>query len=1240
MAETPKRALPKDGEIPTLLEQLEKMFFVYLQNLSKSRTPSASATVDEEASGKLISSVHDELEIRFSKANNELLTRRDFDRVATCLKASGWTCSDNIGQSHLRVGIDGSNIRLELNGTKIINNYVQNEEFLSPELVGNHYLTEKRRVSTNQESDTVEEIQDISISDFNYRFSYKKEIQTKIDYDILNGSELDQKHAKLALLVARWKQQYKVYRYLRRVSFSHPTLPFKADLSIVRNSLFKPGTKFAMLPSKSIHDSQVFLSPERYEIEIELDSKRLLDSGKLPSPFEGAELQKQAAYLLRKTKGCIRDILCSLQDSHFLIGNSEMHAVRQSYDSLIRGTGLPTFIGPNCVTMQLTNLLPSDLVLRNEPNIRSQYTVTEKIDGTRKMLFFCVKPDTSTGEDEPDSKKPRVASTKTGKTVCCGYFIDTKGGISLSGIFAPIELDGTILDGEFVSRSPSSQSSAPVPVLYLAFDIYFFQKEMVTNRVFCRQEDCGFPQKHDDKLRREMTPSDFQALNKENQVVGQNTRLFLCKLAIDRSNIFMDGLSGGQKKSTSLIRCKRFAWGGDGDIFARAEEIWTSRHQMFDYEIDGLIFTPAYLPLYGEQDFSSSGEPAVSALIPTAGATFLPRRSRLWKHCLKWKPAAQNTVDFLVRFEDPPPEEYTADSSVELQLHCGSCGTMFETPWKQMMGMVPIVACDANDTSSATAGADYAAHQFSPLRQFDDPMPGLSIQKRQLDGKVYTTGSSTDDVREIIRNDSIVEFSYDTTQEPGHRWVPMRVRHDKMAEVRAGIRNFGNDRRVAEDNWNSIHQPVTTEMMFTGAVDTESESVMDLKYQFSYYENAEKRSSSKTLHLRAFHNKVKEFLLSLAWDKSTSVRKGANGGPATLLDLGVGVGGDLRKWKKFQYGFVLGIDLSFQNIHERDRGACARYLCESLDAREHRFHSPLVRQEFKKQRGQVAQTDVVYLTGDCSRNIRSTQKAFPDNVEENAASIIKAIFDPEKLTAEEIKALPPKVGPRTSLWGCAKSGFDVLSSQFAVHYFFKDKSTFNAFVTNLSECTAIGGLFLGTCLDGECIMNMFLGEKSQKAITVRSNDDSALLLQLTRNFKLPSSAAAEKAHGSSFLFPNTAACLGKEIYVQQESIGKVIPEYLVNLSFLEDALFHHGFEKVDQASKSFKDLFAELGSDARYGSSWKEMTPAEKDISFLNRTFAFRRVTKSFVAPSSETGDDRAGDFFSKSVHLRGNKKK
>jgi hypothetical protein len=28
-------------------------------------------------------------------------------------------------------------------------------------------------------------------------------------------------------------------------------------------------------------------------------------------------------------------------------------------------------------------------------------------------------------------------------------------------------------------------------------------------------------------------------------------------------------------------------------------------------------------------------------------------------------------------------------------------------------------------------------------------------------------------------------------------------------------------------------------------------------------------------------------------------------------------------------------------------------------------------------------------------------------------------FGPEKLTAEEIKALPPKVGPRTSLWGCA-----------------------------------------------------------------------------------------------------------------------------------------------------------------------------------------------------------------------------
>ena len=46
----------------------------------------------------------------------------------------------------------------------------------------------------------------------------------------------------------------------------------------------------------------------------------------------------------------------------------------------------------------------------------------------------------------------------------------------------------------------------------------------------------------------------------------------------------------------------------------------------------------------------------------------------------------------------------------------------------------------------------------------------------------------------------------------------------------------------------------------------------------------------------------------------------------TLVDLAVGMGGDIPKWIKSKLSFVLGIDKSSDNIENRAIGACARYL--------------------------------------------------------------------------------------------------------------------------------------------------------------------------------------------------------------------------------------------------------------------------------------------------------------------------
>ena len=45
-----------------------------------------------------------------------------------------------------------------------------------------------------------------------------------------------------------------------------------------------------------------------------------------------------------------------------------------------------------------------------------------------------------------------------------------------------------------------------------------------------------------------------------------------------------------------------------------------------------------------------------------------------------------------------------------------------------------------------------------------------------------------------------------------------------------------------------------------------------------------------------------------------------------LIDYACGKAGDLPKWIASNLGFVMGLDISKDNIENRVRGACARYL--------------------------------------------------------------------------------------------------------------------------------------------------------------------------------------------------------------------------------------------------------------------------------------------------------------------------
>ena len=110
-------------------------------------------------------------------------------------------------------------------------------------------------------------------------------------------------------------------------------------------------------------------------------------------------------------------------------------------------------------------------------------------------------------------------------------------------------------------------------------------------------------------------------------------------------------------------------------------------------------------------------------------------------------------------------------------------------------------------------------------------------------------------------------------------------------------------------------------------------------------------------------------------------------------------------------------------------------------------------------------------------------------------------------------------------------------------------------------------------------------------------------------------------------FLDDSSSIGYRIDVFQESINQLIPEYLINFNYLERIMLNYGFKIIDsdeartlglpQGCGFFSELFDEMINEIsinkfkanNYGKA-PNMTKYEKNISFLNKYFVFKKINK------------------------------
>jgi hypothetical protein len=477
----------------------------------------------------------------------------------------------------------------------------------------------------------------------------------------------------------------------------------------------------------------------------------------------------------------------------------------------------------------------------------------------------------------------------------------------------------------------------------------------------------------------------------------------------------------------------------------------------------------------------------------------------------------------------------------------------------------------------------YKPALFQPI-DFPDTMANTAHILIQIDPETTEEYVMTEDTKEPIPNRSIVEFRYDPSKEPGWRWIPSRIRHDKTerllrATARGGnIKYSGmmNDEGVANDVWNSIHNPITESMIRNGTeqpTDEELKNILKIRESDvgkKYYESkAPKENIALVKGLRDFHNRyIKNDIL---------IKKALSGGNKTLVDLACGKGGDLYKWIENRARFVMGIDVSGDGITNPYDGAYKRYMGDIM-----KF-------------GMDRVPKIAFAIGNSSKNIVNGEAgATPEE-----RDILRSVFG--KFETEG--PVPPYI--EKVMAGSFRAGADVAACMFAIHYFFQSKETLDGFLKNLSDIVKIGGYFIGCCFDGQKVFQLL--RKVEKGRSVSGIMDDVPLWTITKDYD------------AQELLPDESS-IGMGIDVEFISIGAAQKEYLVSFDFLKQKLASIGFALLDtnelaaiglQNSSNTFDVSYQMAERERQRFSMPEPV---KQYSFLNRWFIFKRKGETNIS--------------------------
>ena len=659
------------------------------------------------------------------------------------------------------------------------------------------------------------------------------------------------------------------------------------------------------------------------------------------------------------------------------------------------------------------------------------------------------------------------------------YGIGRESTIKYYGVTMP-SLANSILDGEYISRSFEEK----ILNNFYIFDIYIYKGENVMIKPFLFGRPNGRHWNIQEVVKYVTTASNIIQSNPKMPFL-----IYAKQYMPHQSPSSYEKLSKGEKPLISencekLLSKMNVKFGGYLEI-----------GHLYPYKTDGLIFHPNNLAVYQTH---------------TDDYVKNPFYKGVWKNSYKWKAASHLTIDFKI--------VYVKES--------GSKQNIYKYIGDKVYIKVNLI--------TAVYQSKNANSMHNNKLNFFLLNSGIKIQNIPQDFKFFATNpfiGSYDEEGNIsnymgeayfllddnenvlctngnfVTDGMICECSYDKTIEDElFRWVPDRIRADKSKP---------NGYGTAVTTWSLINNPITKEYL-SGNSGTQNgdgdgddgDKLVDI----TYYTN-----NQNTIILTEPLNKFNSFV------KTYIINRSLNGYvKPKVLDLAVGVLGDMHKYAAAGVHTLVGIDINESNINNPIDGASTRIMTSQ---------NPAISKLADK---------TILIVGTASKNVASGECVF-DNINKYYIDVLYG----------RSKGNTPKLRKMESI---ALDGFDMVSCMYAIHYMMNNETDLDNFLRNVSENLLDQGYFIGTCLDGMEILKE-MGNKDE----INGEIDGKTVFFI------------RKENTDTNTYKNIT--VGNKITVYYEKFASAFSENLVNMSYLVEKAKSHNLKLIE-----FKQFLEEPGN--------------------------------------------------------------